>query len=168
VGSIAFKFDDDLLDGKGWSIRAIMEIADKLGGDLILLEADLASRRNKKEVVGMAPEWIRSLLDPVKRGQMDLVVSAGFNLHYADVIAHANLTYPTAEFGVQLSGLFPRGRALRGNRPPTCFEGLDRDEARRNWNTTTGGHGIDAWIVTNTLSSPTPGIGRSQPRSENR
>ena len=95
-----------------------MEIADQLGGDLVLLEADLTSRRGKKEVVGMAPEWIRSLLDPVKRGQMDLVVSR-FNLHYADVIAHANLTYPLLSSVYNFSGLFPRGRPP-GHRPPTA------------------------------------------------
>lgn len=147
VGRIAFKFDDDLLDGKGWSIRAIMEIADQLGGDLVLLEADLASRRNKKEVVGMAPEWIRSLLDPVKRGQMDLVVSR-FNLHYADVIAHANLTYPLLS-SVYNSPVHSLVGGLRGIAHQLLR--VYRDEARRNWNTTTGGHGIDAWIVTNAI-----------------
>jgi hypothetical protein len=147
VERIAFKFDDDLLDGKGWSIRAIMEIADQLGVDLVLLEADLTSRRSKKEVVGMAPEWIRSLLDPVKRGQMDLVVSR-FNLHYADVLTHASLTYPLLS-SVYNSPVYSLRGGLRGIAHQLLR--VYRDEARRNWNTTTSGHGIDAWIVTNAI-----------------
>jgi len=147
VERIAFTFDDDLLDGKGWSIRAIIEIADRLGGDLVLLEADLPSRRSKKEVVGMAPEWIRSLLDPVKRGQMDLVVSR-FNLHYADVLTHASLTYPLLS-SVYNSPVYSLRGGLRGIAHQLLR--VYRDEARRNWNTTTSGYGIDAWIVTNAI-----------------
>ncbi|MGZ8366642.1 MAG: glycoside hydrolase family 130 protein [Nitrospira sp.] len=147
VERIAFTFDDDLLDGKGWNIRAIIEIADRLGGDLVLLEADLARRRSKEEVLGLAPEWIRSLLDPVKRGQMDLVVSR-FNLHYADVLTHASLTYPLLS-SVYNSPVYSLRGGLRGIAHQLLR--VYRDEARRNWNTTTSGYGIDAWIVTNAI-----------------
>ncbi len=147
VERIAFTFDDDLLDGKGWSIRAIIEIADRLGSDLVLLEADLASRSSKEEVLGLAPEWIRSLLDPVKRGQMDLVVSR-FNLHYADVLTHASLTYPLLS-SVYNSPVYSLRSGLWGIAHHLLR--VYRDDARRNWNTTTSGHGVDAWLVTNAI-----------------
>ena len=147
VEQIAFTFDDDLLDGKGWSIRAIIEIADRLGGDLVLLEADLTSRKSKEEVLGMTPEWIRCLLDPIKRGQMDLVVSR-FNLHYPDILTHASLTYPLLS-SVYNSPVYSLRGGLRGIAHQLLR--VYRDKARRNWNATTSGHGIDAWMVTNAI-----------------
>ncbi|MDD5094175.1 MAG: glycosidase [Dehalococcoidia bacterium] len=147
VERIAFTFDDDTVDGKGWSIRGIMEIADQLGGDLVLLEADLVSRKSKEEVAGMTPEWIQLLLDPIRRGQMDLVVSR-FNMHYLDIIAHTNLTHPLLS-SVYNCPVYSLVGGLRGIAHPLLR--VYRDEARRSWSTTVGGHGIDAWIVTNAI-----------------
>ena len=44
IERIAFLLDDDKLNGKGWSIRAFLELTRVLGADLAIIEADLRSR----------------------------------------------------------------------------------------------------------------------------
>ncbi len=80
IPRIAFLLNDDLLIGKGWEVRAIAEIADTLGADLIVLEADLKSRNEDGEIEGLAPDWVPLLLDPIRNGEADIVFSR-FNRH---------------------------------------------------------------------------------------
>ena len=90
---IAFLMKDDLVSNKVWTVRAIMEIADRLHADLALFEADLKSRHARIEIEGLAPEWVMRLLFPISKGGMDLVIPR-FNRHYLDTPGSAHLVRP--------------------------------------------------------------------------
>jgi hypothetical protein len=56
ISRIAFLLNDERINGKGWSLRAIAEIARRLGANLAILEADLRSRSINGEIEGLAPD----------------------------------------------------------------------------------------------------------------
>jgi predicted GH43/DUF377 family glycosyl hydrolase len=149
IERIAFLLNDGLLDGKGWSTRAIMEIADKLGADLVLLEADLHSRKRGSDIEGLAPDWISLLLDPIKQEQMDMVVSK-FNLHYLDLLTSADFKYPLlgAIYGCPIHGTMGSLRGISHDLVHTC-----NNTARRTWHNGIGGYGIDAWLPTEAITN---------------
>ena len=55
---------DREVDGKGWTIRALMEMSEFLHSDLILLEPDFV-RKGKQ---GLQPGWIHSIYRPIELG----------------------------------------------------------------------------------------------------
>ena len=55
---------DKELTGKGWAIRALMELSASLGSDLLLLEPDFVRQGQQ----GMQPSWINSLYRPLELG----------------------------------------------------------------------------------------------------
>ena len=57
------------LHGKGWAIRALMELSASFGSDLLLIEPDFV-RQGKQ---GIQPSWINSLYRPLELG-MDFVL----------------------------------------------------------------------------------------------
>ena len=81
IRHIAFLLNDEKISGKGWAIRAAMEIARSIGADLAIIEADLKSIEMEGESEGLSPDWVSLLLEPIRREKMDLVVSH-FNRHY--------------------------------------------------------------------------------------
>ena len=93
INRIAFLLNDERINGKGWSLRAIAEIARSLGANLAILEADLRSRSINGEIEGLAPDWVRLLLEPIKRQKMDLVISR-FNRHYFESPVSSHVFYP--------------------------------------------------------------------------
>ncbi|MDY6912590.1 MAG: hypothetical protein SVM79_09555, partial [Chloroflexota bacterium] len=143
INRIVFLLDDELLDGKGWSIRAIMEIADKLGADLALLEADLKSRSVNGEIEGLSSEWIRLMLEPVKSGEMDMVISR-FNRHYLEAPV-STLTYPlfTAIYNCPIRRLTGGQWGIAHHLFRTYLS-----DARYVWRTHISGYGVDAWLAT--------------------
>lgn len=78
--------------GRGWAIRAIMEIANLLQADLALFSSDLLLIKEKDGTKGLSPEWVRLLIDPIKKEGVDLVLPR-YNRHYFDAkIAHLFVT----------------------------------------------------------------------------
>ena len=148
IGRIAFLLDDELLNGKGWSIRAIVEIADKLGADLVFLEADLRSRTRNGDVEGLAPEWIRLLLEPIKSGQMDMVVSR-FNRYYLHTPV-SNLTYPlfTAIYNCAIRRLTGGQWGIAHSLLKTYLQ-----DTRYPWHAEISGYGVDALLATAAITS---------------
>ena len=106
VKGIAFLMKNKRVSGKVWTLRAIMEIADRLHADLALFEAELESRKVKAQIEGLAPEWVNSLLFPIEEGGMDLVIPR-FNRHYFDAPASTHLVRPllASIFNLKAGGL---------------------------------------------------------------
>ena len=46
ISRISFLLNDEKINGKGWSLRAITEIAHRLGADLAIIEADLVDQEH--------------------------------------------------------------------------------------------------------------------------
>jgi len=146
ISQIAFLLNDERINGKGWSVRAIMEIARILGADLAIVEADLKSRTSDGTVKGLAPDWISLLLEPIRREEMGLVISR-FNRHYFESPVSTHLVYPL------LTAIYNRPiHDLVGGQWGISYR-LLRTYLQDPWSTEISGHGVDSWLVTTAISS---------------
>ncbi|MFC1999958.1 glycosidase [Chloroflexota bacterium] len=142
ITRIAFLMKGEGMSGGVWRLRALMEVAERLYADVALFEADLRSRRVGTEIEGLAPEWVRRLLFPLRKEGMDLVVPL-FNSHYLDAPASTHLVCPllASVFNVRLGGL------------PGCMMGISSKLlgvylANLNiWTHQVGQYGIDSRLV---------------------
>lgn len=93
VEGFAFLLEDERFNGKGWALRAIMEIARELDADLVVFEADLGEG-DLTEGYSLEPaEWVCLLLDPILQQQADLVLPR-FNFPLSIVPIADLLIYP--------------------------------------------------------------------------
>ena len=141
ISQIAFLLNDERINGKGWALRAIMEVARILGADLAILEADLRSRERNGETEGLVPDWINLLLKPIKQGKADLVISR-FNRHYFESPISTHVLYPllTAIYGCPIHDLVGGQWGISHR--------LLRTYLKTPWSTEIGGYGIDSWLAT--------------------
>jgi len=102
VNRIAFLLDRRT-NSRGWALRAIMELASILGADLAIFEADLMSREGKDGTLGLSPEWVRLLLEPIKKEGMDFIIPK-FNRHPFDATITNMIAYPliSSIYGVKV------------------------------------------------------------------
>ncbi len=131
------------IKGKGCSVRAIVQIAQTLKANLVLLQSDLTHSRG----MGLRPEWIRLLLEPILREEMDLVIPH-FNRHYFDDMLCKNIISPliTGLYGVQITEPLPGVWGISHHlleRYARDLIGLEKDGPTD--------HGIDIWLVTHAI-----------------
>jgi predicted GH43/DUF377 family glycosyl hydrolase len=141
ISQIAFLLNDERINGKGWALRAIMEVARILGADLAIVEADLRSRERNGETEGLAPDWINLLLEPIKREKADLVISR-FNRHYFESPISTHVLYPllTVIYGCPIHDLVGGQWGISHR--------LLRTYLKTPWSIEIGGYGIDSWLAT--------------------
>jgi len=149
ISQISFLLNDERLNGKGWAIRAIMEISRRLGADLLILEADLNSRNRDGTIQGFAPDWIRLLLEPIRTKEMDIVVSR-FNRHYFESPISDHLAYPllTAIYNRPIRDLVGAQWGISHSLLRTYLQ-----DPRYPWSTQISGYGADGWLATVAISS---------------
>ncbi|TDA69693.1 MAG: glycosidase [Clostridia bacterium] len=146
VTRLAFTFHHPSINGKGWSIRAIMEIARELEADVAIFEADLETAEKDGRTLGLTGEWVKLLLEPVRNGQVDMVFPR-FTRHYLEAIASNSLVYPliTAIYNVRIRE--PLGGEIAiANQMLPVFLG---DQA--SWHGDVGAYGIDVWLLTKAI-----------------
>ncbi len=146
VKGIAFLMKNKRVSGKVWTLRAIMEIADRLNADLALFEADLGSRKAKAGTEGLAPEWVNYLLLPLKKEGIDLVIPR-FNRHYFDTPASTHLVRPllASIFNLKAGGL-PGGILGISSRLLRIYL------ADPNiWSDQVGEYGVDSQLITTAI-----------------
>lgn len=71
---IEIVFNDSRLWKKGWAIRGLMELTKALGADLVLLEPALFTTEHDEQAIGLSPDWIKLLYQPVMEGHAQLVL----------------------------------------------------------------------------------------------
>ena len=140
---LAFLMKDERMSGKVWTLRAIMEIADRLNADLAMFEADLKSRKVKAETQGLAPEWVYRVLSPVRKEGVDLVIPR-FSRHYLDAPAAALLVRPllASVFNVEVGGLPGAMFGISSKLLRTCLSDSN------TWADQIVEHGVDTWLIT--------------------
>lgn len=146
VRRLAFTFPNPDINGKGWSIRAIMEIARELGADVAIFEADLEMTAKNGRTLGFIGEWVKLLLEPIRTGQADMVFPR-FSRHYLEAVAWNTLVYPliTAIYNVRVRE--PLGGEIAiANQMLPVFLG---DQA--SWHGDVGAYGIDVWLLTKAI-----------------
>ncbi len=139
---ISFLLEKDI-EGKGWAVRAIMEIASHLKADLALLSSDLHSFEG---VGGISPRWVNLLIEPIKKEGIDFVLPS-YNRHYFDAkitrlfaapliaaIYRKRITEPIAgEFGISRKWL---AKCPKDPSP---------------WSSETAYYGIDGFLTTSAI-----------------
>ena len=125
------------INGRGFSIRAILEIARGLAAHVVLLEADL----KKRGEFGFRPSWLERLYFPLLQ-DYDLVTGC-FRRHYFEDPTGSFFVGPLLEvfFGLRLrdplSGLYGISRRFAED----CCTDLDW------WYGGLGGYGVDPWLL---------------------
>lgn len=129
-------------NGRGASIRAMLEIADHLTADMLIFAADLGTERNR----GLKAGWINRMLEPLG-AKYDLVLTS-FRQHYFDNIIHSFLSAPLLEsfyglrIGEALSGIYALSHNLVED---LCLE-------FKFWPEITRSYGIDPWMITRAIT----------------
>ncbi|MCP4605749.1 MAG: hypothetical protein GY847_35380 [Proteobacteria bacterium] len=141
---------DRNFEGRGWSIRAIMEIASRLGCPLVLLPPDLLSQfdREGSGDFGFSPSWITRILDPIRANGQDLVL-ARYCLHPFSHPVESLLAFPilAGVFGFRLRQPTPGVRAMSHKLMHNCLL------ANRGWPKEIGTFGFDPWLVVQALTA---------------
>ncbi|MFC1914850.1 glycosidase [Chloroflexota bacterium] len=144
ISRIAFILNDEKINGKGWSLRAIAEISRSLGADLAIIEADLKSHHRNGEIEGLSPDWVRLLLEPIKRERMDLVLSR-FNRHYLESPISSHVLYPifTVIYNRRIRDLAGGQWGISHRLIRTYWKDIYKP-----WSSEISGYGIDSWLAT--------------------
>jgi len=143
---IAFLMKNEGSGEKTSTLKAIVEIADRLNADLALFEPDLESRKVGAEIEGIAPEWVGRLLVPIEKEGKDLVMPR-FNSHYLDAPASTHLMRPllASIFNLKAGGL------------PGKILGISSKLLRiylanpNIWNNEVGEYSVDSQLITTAI-----------------
>ena len=147
LSRIAFLMKNRSVSGKGWAVRAMMEIADRLGADLVIFEADLLSREEENKVKGLSPQWLSLLLEPIRREGFDLVLPR-FNRHWLEAPISNHLVRPLIASIYNLEIRDPLGGELAIS---SEFLRTYLDEPSL-WTADVGRYGADVWLVTRAIT----------------
>jgi predicted GH43/DUF377 family glycosyl hydrolase len=128
-------------NGRGSSIRAILEIANVLEADAVIFAADLVLEGGK----GLQPDWIRRLLEPI-REEYDFVVTS-FQRHYFEGLMGSLFTAPLLEvfYGCNINGSLGGVYAISHD----TVEDLCTDI--KFWTDITRDFGIDPWLISRAI-----------------
>ncbi|MDD4569440.1 MAG: hypothetical protein PHE70_04865 [Tepidanaerobacteraceae bacterium] len=129
------------VNGRGYSIRAILELARFFESDVILLEADLKSQEDQ----GIKPSWVDRMASPIF-GDYDMAIACFRRHPFEDIIGNILVspiisTLYQTKFNDPLSGVFAITHDLVEE---FCSE---FDQCRKPL----GGYGINTWIITTAL-----------------
>ena len=124
-------------NGRGASIRAILEIANVLEADAVILAADMVLDEGK----GLQPNWIRRLTEPIRK-EYDFVVTS-FQRRYLDELLGSLFVAPLLEvfYGYKMSKSLGDVYAISHDIVEDFCADIEF------WPEITGGFGIDSWLV---------------------
>lgn len=129
-------------NGRGASIRAMLEIANDLSSDLLIFAADLVREQDR----GLKADWIKRMVEPL--GLKYDFVLATYREHYFDNSINSFLVAPLLEsfYGFRIDGALSGIYALSQNLvEDLCLE-------FKFWPEITKSYGIDPWIITRVMS----------------
>jgi len=129
------------INGKGWSTRAILEIAKRLHADVAMLEADLICAE-EHQTYGMSPQWITQLLDPIYNDSYSVAL-ASFSYNPMDNPISSLIAGPlfASVYGYRLDDPMSGIWAITADVVEEATEQMNRQ-----WNSRIGGYGIDAFM----------------------
>jgi len=126
------------IPGKGNAVRAVFEIAHKLGASACaLVDAD---------IVGLSPAWTEALVRPLLEGSFDLVTPQ-YRRHKYDGTVVNGIVYPLvrALYGKRIRQPIGADFGYSGKLITKLLE-----PAR--WDSDTTGSGVDTWIATQAIA----------------
>lgn len=125
--------------GRGTGIRTILEIADRLEADAVILAAGLAQSR------GLPADWISRLIEPIGK-EYDIVLTS-FQRHYFEDLLGSLFTAPLLEvfYGYHVKGSLEGVYALSHDIVADLCTDI------KFWPDITQGSGVDAWLVSRAM-----------------
>lgn len=129
------------ISGRGSSIRAMLEISNRLEADLLIFSARMATNQGP----GINSVWLESLLTPIQ-GNYDMVIGSLRRYLGVDSVGHM-LASPILEtfygfrVGEPLGGIYSISHEL--------VEKLAHEAVF--WSSTIQGYGIDFWLLTRAI-----------------
>ena len=128
-------------NGRGASIRALLEITKHLEADLIIIAADLRQEQGR----GFKVDWIKQMARPIQ-GDYDLAL-VNFKRHQLEDLLGRLFTSPLVEvfYGYRVSDPHSSMYAISHD----LVEDLCQDS--KFWPNITNGYGIDPWLITRAL-----------------
>jgi|GEM_PF-19427 len=135
---------DREVDGKGWTMRALIEVSEFLKADLILLEPDFV----RKGRHGLQPDWIHSIYRPIELGN-DFVLPV-FNRppEGKRITDHLVIPLLVSLYGYRLKE--PMGGVYGINK--RCFDVFLRDKEVFA-ETDVGNYGIDIFLTITAITN---------------
>jgi predicted GH43/DUF377 family glycosyl hydrolase len=128
-------------NGRGTSIRAILEIANILEADAVIIAADLVLEGGR----GLQPDWIRLLVEPI-RAEYDFVMTS-FQRHNFEGLLGSLFTAPLLEvfYSYNINGSLGGVYAISHD----TVEDFCTDI--KFWTDITRDFGIDPWLVSRAI-----------------
>ena len=99
--------------GRGWAVRGLMDTADKLAADLLIVEPNLLPKEGGELPAGFAPDWVKLMVQPVRDGIAEFVLPRFKMSHLANPVG-SHFIYPLLAtlFNVELTGGLDAGMTL--------------------------------------------------------
>jgi predicted GH43/DUF377 family glycosyl hydrolase len=128
-------------NGRGASIRAILEIADLLDADVLLFTADLVPEAN----YGLQPDWVRRILEPI-RTEYDFVITTIRKNYFEDCL-NTLLVAPLLEvfYGYRIHSTLSGVYAIANDIVEDIVNEI------KFWEDVTTDYGIDPWLITRVI-----------------
>jgi predicted GH43/DUF377 family glycosyl hydrolase len=128
-------------NGRGASIRAILEIADQLDADVLLFTADLILEAS----YGLQPDWVRRILEPI-RTEYDFVITTIRKNYFEDCL-NTLLVAPLLEvfYGYKVHNALSGVYAIANDIVEDIVAEI------KFWEDATRDYGIDPWLITRAI-----------------
>jgi predicted GH43/DUF377 family glycosyl hydrolase len=128
-------------NGRGASIRAILEIANQLEADVLLFTADLMP----EESFGLQPDWVGRVLEPI-RSEYDLVITSLQKNYFEDYL-NSLLVTPLLEifYGYKIRSALSGIYAIANDTVEDLVSEI------KFWGEETRDYGIDPWLITRAI-----------------
>ncbi|MHB1653561.1 MAG: glycoside hydrolase family 130 protein [Desulfitobacteriaceae bacterium] len=128
-------------NGRGASIRAILEIANRLEADAVIFAADLV----REEGRGLQPDWISRLIEPIRK-EYDFVLTS-FQRDYFEDLVGSLFTAPLLEafYGYDIKGSLSGVYAISHDTVEDYCTDI------KFWTDITREFGIDPWLVSRAM-----------------
>jgi len=134
------------LSGRGWAVRCLLDLADRLTADLLILDPKLLTAKCKNSPDGLTPDWIKLMYQPVRDRHVSLVLPRFKSSLLTNTIGD-HLVYPllAALYNIELKGYPEAGMTISS----TLLSALIEDAP--DWSPEIYDYGIDYWLVERAL-----------------
>lgn len=137
---------DRSLSGRGWAIRALMDIAHKTSADLLIVEPNLLAGKDSDMPEGLTPDWVKLMYQPIRDEIAQFVLPRFKMSHLANSIG-SHFVFPllASLFNVELRGCLDAGMTISRQLLPGLTEDLSYSSEEISE------YGLNCWLIARIL-----------------
>ncbi len=137
---------DRKLSSRGWAIRTLMELANELTADLLILDPNLLTAKSKDSPGGLTPDWIKLMYQPVHDGHAAFILPRFKSSHLTNTICD-HLIFPllASLYNLELRGCPDAGMTISRSLLPALVSDAP------DWPPEIYDYGIDYWLIVRVL-----------------